>query len=130
MIDQLPSPSEDTLVFSATGILSARDYESDFAPRIEQAIAKQGKVNLVLHLDENFEGWDFGAMWDDARFGYKHRHDFKHIAVVGAQAWFKWAMQLGSKVLDGEFRTFEEGQLDEAIAWITGAVVETANARD
>ncbi len=119
MIDQLKSPAEDTLVFCATGILSARDYELHFAPKIERGIAEHGKVNLVLQLDEMFEGWDLGAMWDDARFGVKHRHDFKRIAVVGAQAWFKWAMQLGSKILDGEFRTFEDGQLEEAIAWVT-----------
>lgn len=129
MIDQLPSPSEDTLVFNATGILNTRDYEVDFAPKVERAIARLGKVNLVLNLDELFEGWDLGAMWDDARFGVKHRHDFKRVAVVGAQPWFKWAMQLGSKLMDGEFRTFASNHLDEAIAWVNSDKTETVESR-
>ncbi len=128
MIDQLKSPAEDTLVFRATGILSPRDYEIDFAPKVEKAMAVQGKVNLVLHLDDLFEGWDLGAMWDDARFGVKHRHDFKRVAVVGAQPWFKWAMQLGSKIMDGEFRTFESDQFDAAVAWVSAATPEPVSS--
>ena len=128
MIDQLKSPAEDTLVFNATGILNTRDYEVDFAPKVENAIARLGKVNLVLNLDELFEGWDLSAMWDDARFGVKHRHDFKRVAVVGAQPWFKWAMQLGAKIMDGEFRTFPPNQLDEAITWATCDATETVGS--
>ena len=128
MIDQLKSPAEDTLVFNATGILNTRDYEIDFAPKVENAIARLGKVNLVLNLDELFEGWDLSAMWDDARFGVKHRHDFKRVAVVGAQPWFKWAMQLGAKIMDGEFRTFPQDQLDEAISWATCNPAQTVNS--
>ena len=128
MIDQLKSPAEDTLVFNATGILNTRDYEIDFAPKVENAIARLGKVNLVLNLDELFEGWDLSAMWDDARFGVKHRHDFKRVAVVGAQPWFKWAMQLGAKIMDGEFRTFPQDQLDEAISWATCNAAQTVNS--
>lgn len=128
MIDQLSSPAEDTLVFSATGILNTRDYELDFAPKIERAIIAHGKVNLVLHLDDLFEGWDLGAIWDDARFGMKHRHDFNRVAVAGAQPWFKWAMQIGSFVMDGQFQTFEAHQLDEAIAWVTAGKVEPVSA--
>lgn len=117
MIDIHPQSENETLVVTATGILNARDYEVDFLPHMEKLIETHGKVNLVMYLDPLFEGWEFGAMWDDARFGLRHRHDFKRIAVVGAQPWFKWAMQIGSLVMDGQFKTFGDDQLDEAIAW-------------
>ncbi len=117
MIDLHPASSGNTLVFEAIGVLNSRDYEVDFAPIVERAIREHGKINLVLHLDEQFEGWDLGAIWDDARFGLKHRHDFAHVAVVGAQTWFKWAMQIGAKVIDGEFRTFPAGHFEQAIMW-------------
>lgn len=117
MIDIHPESTGDTLVVHATGILSATDYEVRFQPVLEKLIAEQGKVNLVFYLDEMFEGWDLGAMWDDAKFGMEHRHDFKRVAIVGAQSWFKWAYQVGSKFMDGKFHTFDQDDLAGAVAW-------------
>ncbi|GAB5561791.1 MAG: STAS/SEC14 domain-containing protein [Synoicihabitans sp.] len=123
MIDICPESHHDTVIARATGILTAADYETRFQPYIEEIIEKYGKVNVVLHLDEQFEGWDLGAMWDDASFSLKHRHDFNRLAVVGAQAWFKWAMNLGSKFLDGQFMTFASNDLAGAIAWVNAGPV-------
>lgn len=123
MIDIHPDSSSQTLVVTATGTLTARDYELDFIPAVEDRLARHTRINLVLHLDEFFEGWELGAMWDDARFGLRHRHDFQRVAVVGAQAWFKWAMQLGSIALDGEFRTFDAGQVEAAVNWARASSV-------
>jgi hypothetical protein len=117
MIDISPESANETLVVCATGILSAADYETRFQPVVEKLIAEHGKINLVFYLDEMFEGWDLGAMWDDAKFGMKHRHDFKRVAVVGAQSWFKWAYQVGAKFMDGQFHTFSQNDLVGAIAW-------------
>lgn len=117
MIDVHPESHRETLVIHATGILSAADYETRFQPVVEELIAQHGKINLVIYLDEMFEGWDLGAMWDDAKFGLKHRHDFNRVAVVGAQAWFKWAYEVGSKFLDGKFHTFDQDDLIGAVAW-------------
>ena len=117
MIETRPETDSDTLVVQATAILSAADYERDFMPLVDRMLESREKINLVLYLDDLFEGWDLEAMWDEARFGMKHRHHFERAAVVGAQAWFKWAMQLGSKLMDGEFKTFEGDQLEAAITW-------------
>ncbi|MBT5903371.1 MAG: STAS/SEC14 domain-containing protein [Opitutaceae bacterium] len=124
MIDICPESENETLIARATGILSAADYETRFQPKIEELIAQHGKVNIVLHLDEMFEGWDLGAMWDDASFSLKHRHDFNRFAVVGAQAWFKWAMQLGSKFMEGQFMTFAPNDLNGAIAWAKAGPIQ------
>lgn len=124
MIDICPESENETLIARATGILSASDYETRFQPHIESLIEKHGKVNIVLHLDEMFEGWDLGAMWDDASFSLKHRHDFNRVAVVGAQAWFKWAMTLGSKFMEGQFMTFAPNDLAGAIAWAKAGPLE------
>ncbi len=117
MIDIHPESQNETLVIQATGILSAADYETRFQPIVEELISKYGKINLVIYLDDLFEGWALGAMWDDAKFGMKHRHDFKRVAVVGAQAWFKWAYEVGAKFLDGKFHTFDLDDLVGAVAW-------------
>lgn len=117
MIDIHPESQNETLVIQATGILTAADYETRFQPIVEELISKHGKINLVIYLDDLFEGWALGAMWDDAKFGMKHRHDFNRVAVVGAQAWFKWAYEVGAKFLDGKFHTFDQDDLVGAVAW-------------
>ena len=61
---------------------------------------------------------------DDASFSLKHRHDFNRFAVVGAQAWFKWAMQLGSKFMEGQFMTFAPNDLNGAIAWAKAGPIQ------
>lgn len=126
MIDVHPETQDETLVFKATGILSAADYETRFQPQVEALIAKHGKINLVMYLDEMFEGWDLGAMWDDARFVMKHRHDFKRVAIVGAQAWFKWAYDVGAKFIDGKFHTFDLDDLNGAVAWAKAPLPDTS----
>lgn len=68
-------------------------------------------------------------MWDDARFGMKHRHDFKRVAVVGAQAWFKWAYEVGAKFLDGKFHTFDQDDLAGAVAWAKTPLPKTTEAK-
>lgn len=128
MIDICPESENDTLIARATGILNSADYETRFQPHIERLIEQHQKVNLVLHLDERFEGWDLGAMWDDTRFSIKHRHDFNRVAVVGAQVWFKWALQLGSKFIDGQFMTFAANDLTGAIAWVKAGPVHPVKA--
>lgn len=129
MIDVHPSSENDTLVFQATGILSAADYETRFQPKVEELIAQHGRINLVIYLDDMFEGWGLEAMWDDAKFGMKHRHDFKRVAIVGAQSWFKWAYEVGSKFMDGRFHTFDKDDLVGAIAWAK-APMPTADTPD
>ena len=117
MIDIHPASENETIIFHATGILSAADCETRFQPQVERLIEEHGRVNLVMYLDEHFEGWDLTAMWDDARFGMKHRHDIKRLAMVGAQSWFKWAYAVGAKFMDGRFQTFDHDDLVGAIAW-------------
>ena len=124
MIDICPKSGNEILIARASGILSAADYETRFQTKIEELIEQYGKVNIVLHLDEMFEGWDLGTMWDDASFSMKHRHDFNRVAIVGAQAWFKWAMQLGSKFMEVQFMTFAQNDLKGAIAWAKAGPIE------
>jgi len=71
-----------------------------------------------MYLADNFTGWEFGAAWDDAVFGLKHRHDFEKIAVVGDQKWVKWATKVGAYFLEGQVATYSSTQFLDAVTWI------------
>ena len=117
MIAILPDSHHNILVFRASKKLTGNDYETVFIPELNQLIQVYGKIRAVLYLDENFEGWEIEAMWDDAKFGITHRNDFEKIAIVGGPAWMEWATAIGSHLIDGQVKTFPEQSLSDAIAW-------------
>ncbi len=118
MIELMPESSGNTPGFVATGQLTDDDYKQVFIPRLDEALAAHGKLKVMLVLGEGFEGWDLHAMWDDARWGMKHRTDYTKLAVVGGPKWVDWAMRVASHLVEAEVRTFDLAQRDEAWAWV------------
>jgi hypothetical protein len=118
MIEILPETQGNTLVVKATANLTTKDYEEVFIPKLKELIQKYGKVRAVVYLDENFEGWELGAMWDDAKFGIQHRNDFDKIALVSSKKYIEWATKIGAHFMKGQMKTFDGSQLQEALVWI------------
>lgn len=118
MITILPETTGYTLAIKASGRLSAENYDTVFLPIMEKLINRYGQIRLVMQFDEKFEGWEPGAMWDDAKFGLKHRKDFKRIAIVGAPKWAEWSSKVAAQLIDGELKTYPTDDLLEAIVWV------------
>lgn len=118
MITILPETTGYTLAVKASGKLSKENYETVFLPILEKLIKHYGKIRLVMQFDDSFEGWEAGAMWDDAKFGVQHRKDFTRVALVGGPKWMHWGTKLGAAIMDGEVRNFPADQLLEAIVWV------------
>jgi len=117
MITILPQSEGSTLVVEAAGKLTTRDYEEEFFPELERRIDQFGKVRLVFVLNESFDGWELGAMWDDAKFGMKHRNDFERIAMVGGPRWVAWISRMSSHFMPDALNAFDRNELAEAVAW-------------
>ena len=81
MFQELPVHQDNLFAFRVTGRLAHSDYQA-FLPRIEELIARYGRISLFIEL-EGFRGWDLEAAKDDFRFGLQHRGDFERIAMVG-----------------------------------------------
>lgn len=118
MIETLPESEGDLLGVRFTGKLTDEDYDEVLGPAMEGLIEKHGKVKVLCHFDEEFEGWEMGAMWADAKFGIKHRKDFTKLAVVGGPKWIEWGTKAFAPIVEGAVRTFRPDQLDEAWEWV------------
>lgn len=117
MIEIMPESTDRMLAVKASGTLTDDDYNTIWIPALETIIRNYDVANALLYMDIDFEGWDMKAMWDDAKFGLRHRNDFKRIAIVGGPNWVRWGVKLGEMLMDCELRLFEPEQLKEAIAW-------------
>ena len=122
MIEIMPESTDRMVAVKATGMLTDEDYTATWIPALEAVIEKYEVANALLYLDENFQGWDAKALWDDAKFGIRHRNDFRKIAVVGGSAWIKWGVRMGEMLMDCEVRVFEPEALAEAIRWCSETI--------
>lgn len=117
MITVMKESSGPMLAVTATGTVTGEDYTEVWIPALQKVISDYGKCRALLYMDENFKGWDLKAMWEDTKFGIKHRNDFARIAVVGGPDWVRWGVKLGELMMDCEIKTYEPSQLKEALSW-------------
>lgn len=120
MIEILPESTENVIGFKISGKLTGEDYDH-LVPKVDQAIAKHGKINLLV-LIEDFDGkFDFDAAKADFHFGTHQYRQVERAAFVSDKRWMEWIV----KILDPftrrvEEKLFEPQQLDEAWAWVIG----------
>ena len=118
MIEVLSKSQGKTLGVRLTGKATDEDYEKIFIPALENLIKEYGKIRCLYFMDEGFQGWELGAMWDDAKFGIKHKSDFEKIAVVGGPKWAEWCKKIASHLVAAEIKTYPADQLDDAWSWV------------
>ena len=122
MIEILPESAENVLFCKASQKLTTTDYRGIFVPKLNELIELHGKVKVLIEFSDYFNGFELGAMWEDAKFGIKHRNDFARIAIVSAPNWVEWGVSLVELFMDGQVRTFDQDQLNEAREWIRNNV--------
>jgi hypothetical protein len=118
MIEVLPESQGKVIGVKIGGKLTAREYEEVIIPRVEAILREHDKARFLWLVADNFEGAEAGAVWDDTKFGLKHRHDFEKLALVGGPKWMDWLTRLVTKIMSGETKTFPREQLQEAWDWI------------
>ena len=107
---------EFLIVVKAFGVLTHEDYQV-LTPMLENFLAQSDEPNIRMLFDaREFEGWELHAAWDDFKIGLKHGSQFGRIALLGNQAWQKWASKIGSWFISGEVQSFEYET--EAIQWL------------
>ena len=119
MITQLPAPSEKVLAFKLSGKLHDDDYKT-FVPLVDGAIAKEGKVRVLVEFHD-FHGWDVHALWDDIKFATTHCTKIERIALVGDRKWEKWMAAVCKPFTMAKVRYFDASQIDAARAWLQEA---------
>ena len=70
-----------------SGQLTRKDYE-EFIPQLERMINEHGRLDLLV-LMQDFHGWDFGGLWEDTKFAFKHYGSIERMALVGETKWQK-----------------------------------------
>jgi hypothetical protein len=118
MLSIMPPSHHNILGVQATGKVTEGDYQDVLIPQLEGVLNKYPKARFLYYLDEGFTGWEMGAMWEDAKFGLRHKDDFEKIAVVGGPKWVAWGTNLFKYFMEGQVKVFPPEQLQEAWNWL------------
>lgn len=118
MMKILPLLAPDTVGISATGLVSAADYETVFVPAVEEALSHREKVKILYQLESDFTGFAAGAMWDDMKLGMAHLAAWEKIAMVTDVEWIAHAMGLFSFAVPCPVRVFALKDQLAARAWL------------
>lgn len=118
MVEPIPDLPDGVLGFTAKGTVTAKDYESVIIPAVEAQFSRHGKIRFLYHLGEDFQGFEAGAVWDDAKLGLKHITGFERMALVSDVEWIRAAVKLFGLVIPGHVRVFHDEELSEAMRWV------------
>jgi hypothetical protein len=113
----------NVLGIRATGKLTDDDYKETWLPKLEQLLGEHGSVRVLLYMDQTFEGFETGAMWEDAKFGFSHiaataRGKFEKVAIVGGSKWYRRFGEIFGHLMPGEVEGFEASDLHKAWEWV------------
>lgn len=119
MITQLSQLPAGVVGFVATGKVTAADYESVVIPAVDAVFASYTSVRCLYRIDKDFEGFEIGALWDDAKVGLKHYSGWERIALVTDHDWIRAAVTAFSMVIPAEIRLFNDADFTSAMAWVS-----------
>jgi hypothetical protein len=123
MIEKLDGMEPGTLGFRATGKVTGAEYRESLLPAM-RAAAEAGDVRMVFVVGPGFEGFEPGALLEDAktgiRLGLGHPSAWKRTALVTDVEWISKALHMFAWMAPGEVLIRGLDGLDEAKAWVAG----------
>ena len=119
MIEMLTGLPDNVIGFSAHGKVTSDDYEAHIVPAVEAALQQHDKVRLLYQLGDDFDGFEAGALWEDAKVGLTHLAAWERIAMVTDVDWLRSVTKAFGFAMPGEVRVFGNAEIDAARDWLT-----------
>lgn len=120
MIEQLSDMPDGVVGFRAVGTVEPDDYTKIVDPAIDAVLANHPKLNLVYVVGDDFDRYSLGALWQDAKLGFKDPRVWGRLAMVTNHDWLRHAMAIFGPITPGHTRVFDVDQLDDAVSWAGG----------
>ncbi len=119
MLERIDSP-DTVLAFRAVGTIEKADYESVLEPAVDEMIDQRGELRFVYVLADGFDGYSFGAGWEDTKLGVGHLTKWKRCAVVTTHDGVRHLLGAFRWMMPGELKVFEGDDPAAAIEWAAG----------
>lgn len=118
MIQIIPTVRNNVLAVKAVGKVTGEDYSHVLIPAIEERLKKYDKIRFIYELGGDFQGFTAGALWDDAKVGFRHLTAFEKIAVISDEEWITAAVRFFALFIPCPVKIFHAGEMSSAQQWI------------
>ena len=133
MIEVKSTPINGILEISMSGRLTSEDYANVLTPAIQSALEANDTIRVLVQIGPEFDGFEAGAIWSDAKLGLSHWHGFDRVAVVTDVDWIESSIKIFGFAMPCPARVFDLDEVDEARRWLTeslGSVHQTDLGND
>jgi hypothetical protein len=124
MIDELDDLPRGVLGFRFSGHVTRDEYRQRLLPPLKACLDRGQKVRLLVVIDDDFDQFEAGALWEDLKFGLGsglgHLSAWERMALVSDADWVRHAITLFGWLVPGDVRVFPLAALDDATAWLAG----------
>ncbi|ADE54034.1 STAS/SEC14 domain-containing protein [Coraliomargarita akajimensis] len=121
MLTTITNLPDNIVGVSATGKVTAQDYERVLIPLIEEKLKRHKKLSCLYQLGPDFEGFEPAALWNDASIGMRHPFSWTRIACVTDVDWIFNTTKAFGFLSAGHMRVFRNAELEAATKWIIEA---------
>jgi hypothetical protein len=122
MIERMSDVSEGVIGFRFSGQVTKAEYTETVLPALQAAIKGDGRARTLVVIDEGFEKFEPGALWEDVKFGLgsgiTHLSKWERTALVSDKDWARHAITLLGWMVPGDVKIFPLAQLEDAKAWV------------
>jgi hypothetical protein len=122
MITALDGLPDGVLGFRFSGHVTREEYTRTLLPALKAPIDAGAKVRLAIVIDDDFDRFEAGALWEDMKFGFgsglTHLSAWERMALVSDAAWVRHAITLMGWLVPGEVRVFPLAELADATSWL------------
>ncbi|MBE1282503.1 MAG: STAS/SEC14 domain-containing protein [Rhodobacteraceae bacterium] len=118
MITVHPPAGGNILEVELAGEISGEEYEATLVPAIEQVLVDHDGLRMLIQVQEDFSGFDLGAVWADTRMGVSHWRGFDRIAVATGRTWLRNTVRIMAALMPCPVQCFGLDDLDDARLWL------------
>lgn len=125
MLKELTGVPAGIQALEAVGTLTIDDYERAFAPFVDDARRTGRRMRLLYQFGPAFERITAGALWADTRLGLGYLPLLDGCAVVSDIEWIRTPTRRIGAWMPCPVRVFDNGERDDAVAWLTSLIPGT-----
>lgn len=118
MIELLKGFPDNVTALTCHGHVTKADYETVLIPDVTERLTRHNKVRIYYEIASDFEGYDLGAAWDDAKLGFSHFLSWERLALVTDIDWIEHSVKLFGFLMPAQLRTFPTAEAAKAREWI------------
>jgi hypothetical protein len=118
VLQPIEGVADGVIALRAEGKVSRDDYQNVLAPAVAAVRASGRKVRLLLELADDFDGYDLGGMFADAKMGMDDFNSFEKLALVTDNSMFRATVETFARFMPAAVQVFSVTDLEAAKTWV------------